>query len=99
MQRDRKGDRAMPDMNHPIDTWEGAGAKAAAQRAANELRTFARSQGYDLEVRTTRRRARCYGGRVLTVATWGVFLAPLTDGQKGAQRASRKRRGARVTSS
>jgi len=89
----------MADMSHPLDTFDGRDGKEDAERAADELRGFAQQQGYDLEVRTTQTQAHRVAGRMVTRATWGVFLAPLAEDQEGAQDVPRGRRQPHRTSS
>lgn len=90
----------MPDMTHPLDTFDGQGAKEAAERAADKVwRPRARAMGFDVEVRTVEHHTRRYQGRMVTPATWGVFLAPLAEGQQGAQDAPRERREPHAQSS
>lgn len=54
----------MADMNHPLETFEGAQAKERAEEEADRLRGLARSWGFDVEARTVMVTARTYGGQV-----------------------------------
>ncbi|MEV1049648.1 hypothetical protein [Streptomyces sp. NPDC049887] len=66
----------MADMTQPLATFDGKGAKQAAEGAADELRARAQALGYDVTVRTVKSEAHMRGGHYVTHAVWGVFLAP-----------------------
>lgn len=98
------------DTSQPIDTFEGPEAKAAAERAAKELRDFARRYLCDLEPRLVKEDHYRHGGEWRTRTVWGVFLVPLEDdeehsgngeappGKRASRSAPARRPGGHVTS-
>lgn len=93
------------DTKSALETWTGKGAREAAERATKEGRLYdlAQSWGKRLEARKIKEDHVMRGGQYVTVATWGVFLAPEEPqerpGQGTGQSAPARRPGGRVTSS